>query len=184
MQKKLIILGCGNSSGVPRIDGYWGKCDRKNKKNTRTRCSALILKGANSILIDTSPDIKNQLISNKIKNLSSVIYTHEHVDQTNGLFELRPFLWKNKKRTNIYGSLETINYLKKKFDFCFKKRGNYPPIVKANIINKSFSLGESGERVHFNTMKVKHGFVNSLAYIFEKTAYISDCNDLSTSNKD
>ena len=179
MKKKLIILGCGNSSGVPRIDGHWGKCNRKNKKNIRTRCSALILKGSNSILIDTSPDIKNQLILNKIKNLSSVIYTHEHVDQTNGLFELRPFLWKNKKKMNIYGNLKTINYLKKKFDFCFKIGGNYPPIVKANIINKSFSLGESSEKVHFKTINVKHGFIKSLVYIFEKTAYISDCNDLS-----
>ena len=96
MKSKLIILGCGNSVGVPRIDGFWGNC-KKNKKNERTRCSAIILKGNNSILIDTSPDIKTQLINNKIKNLSSVIYTHEHADQTNGLFELRPFFWKNKK---------------------------------------------------------------------------------------
>ena len=88
MRAKLIILGSGNSMGVPIIDGSWGNC---NKKNIRTRCAAIILKGNNSILIDTSPDIKNQLITNKIKNLSSVIYTHEHADQTSGLFELRPF---------------------------------------------------------------------------------------------
>ena len=66
MRTKLIILGCGNSMGTPRIDGHWGKCDKKNKKNFRTRCSALITKGSNSILIDTSPDIKYQLLSNKI----------------------------------------------------------------------------------------------------------------------
>ena len=120
MRSKLIILGCGNSVGVPRIDGFWGNC-KKNKKNERTRCSAIILKGNNSILIDTSPDIKTQLINNKIKNLSSVIYTHEHADQTNGLFELRPFFWKNKKEVNIYGNSKTINLLKKRFDYCFKK---------------------------------------------------------------
>ena len=97
MKAKLIILGCGSSVGVPRIDGFWGNCNKNNKKNIRTRCSAIILKGSNSILIDTSPDIRNQLINNKIKNISSVIYTHEHSDQTNGLFELRPFYWKNKK---------------------------------------------------------------------------------------
>ena len=110
MKTRLIILGSGNSVGVPRIDGYWGRGNKKNKKNIRTRCSAIILKGNNSILIDTSPDIKNQLIANKVKDLSSVIYTHEHADQTNGLFELRPFFWKNKKKINIYGSLKTINY--------------------------------------------------------------------------
>ena len=184
MKKKLIILGCGNSTGVPRIDNYWGKCDSKNKKNARTRCSALILKGSNSILIDTSPDIKNQLIANKIQNISSVIYTHEHADQTNGLFELRPFFWKNGKKINIYGDLKTINLLKKRFDFCFKTGGDYPPIVKANIIKKSFSLGQSNEKIYFNALKVKHGPINSLVYIFEKTAYISDCNDLSITKMD
>ena len=130
-------------------------------------------------MIDTSPDIKNQLISNKIQNISSVIYTHEHADQTNGLFELRPFFWKNGKKINIYGDLKTINLLKKRFNFCFKKGGDYPPIVKANIINKSFSLGRFNEKIYFYTLKVKHGSINSLAYIFEKTAYISDTNDLS-----
>ena len=98
MKKKLIILGCGSSVGVPRIDGFWGGCDKKNKKNLRTRCSALIIKGSNNVLIDTSPDLKSQLLKNKIKNISSVIYTHQHADQVNGIFELRPFFWKNKKK--------------------------------------------------------------------------------------
>ena len=91
MKTKLIILGCGNSMGTPRIDGFWGNCKKNNKKNIRTRCSAIISKGKNSILIDTSPDLKHQILSNKIKNISSVILTHEQADQTNGLFELRPF---------------------------------------------------------------------------------------------
>ena len=98
MKSKLIILGCGSSVGVPRIDGQWGRCDKNNKKIIRTRCSAIIIKGSNSILIDTSPDLRTQLLSNKIKNISSVILTHEHADQTNGLFELRPFFWKHKKK--------------------------------------------------------------------------------------
>ena len=182
MNTKLIILGCGNSMGVPRIDGLWGKCDKLNKKNIRTRCSAIILKGSNSVLIDTSPDIKNQFINNKLKSLSSVIYTHEHADQTNGLFELRPFFWKNKKKINIYGSLKTINYLKKKFDYCFKSMNNYPAIVNANVIKKIFSLGKFEEKVDFKTAQVKHGFTESTAYFFENTAYISDCNDLSIVN--
>ena len=109
MKTKLIILGCGNSLGTPRIDGYWGKCNKKNKKNIRTRCSAAIQKGNNCILIDTSPDIRNQLLDNNIKNVSSVIYTHEHSDQTNGLFELRPIFWQHKKRVNIYGNSNTIS---------------------------------------------------------------------------
>ena len=182
MKSKLIILGCGSSVGVPRVDGFWGKCNQNNKKNKRTRCSAAIIKGSNSILIDTSPDIKAQLLSNKIKKIFSVIFTHEHADQTNGLFELRPFFWKYKKRINIYGNLKTIKHLEKRQDYLFKKISVYPPIVKANIINSKFSLGKSNEKIHFKAINAKHGKTKSVIYIFEKTAYISDSNDLSIVN--
>jgi len=179
MKSKLIILGCGSSVGVPRIDGFWGACDKKNKKNFRSRCSAIIVKGKNNVLIDTSPDVKNQLIKNNIKDISSVIFTHEHADQTNGLFELRPFFWNQKKRINVYGDSLTINYLKKTQHYLFKRNGDYPPIVKSNIIKGKFTLGKHKEKINFKSTKVKHGRINSVAYIFEKTAYISDCNDLS-----
>jgi phosphoribosyl 1,2-cyclic phosphate phosphodiesterase len=186
----LIILGSGNSFGTPRIDGHWGNCDKKNKKNLRTRCSAAIIKGKNKILIDTSPDIKTQLITNKIKNVSSVVYTHEHSDQTNGLFELRPFAfkknnnnkinyWKKNKPINVYGNYQTISLLKKRFDYCFTKIGIYPPIVKANIIKKKFSLGKSKEKINFKTISANHGTSKVTVYIFNKTAYLSDCSDLS-----
>ena len=182
MKSKLIILGCGSSVGVPRIDGFWGSCKKSNKKNYRSRCSAIVIKGTNSILIDTSPDIKNQLLSNKIKNISSVVFTHEHADQTNGLFELRPFYWKYKRRINIFGNLRTIKHLKKRQDYLFKKISVYPPIVKANVVNSRFSLGKLNEKIHFKAIKTKHGDTISVIYIFENTAYISDTNDLSIVN--
>ena len=122
MKSKIIILGSGSSVGVPRIDGFWGNCKKNKKKNIRTRCSALIVKGTNKVLIDTSPDIRVQLLTNNIKNISSVIYTHEHADQTNGLFELRPFFWKYKKKINIFGNIKTIKHLKKRDEYLFKKR--------------------------------------------------------------
>jgi len=179
MKKKLIILGSGNSFGVPWINGSWGKCNKKNKKNIRTRCSAMIIKGNNSILIDTSPDIKKQFIDNDIKNLSSVVYTHEHSDQTNGIFELRPFFFKNKKKINVYGNLRTMNLLRKRFDFCFESNYVYPAILKSHIIKKSFSLGSNNEKINFNTFQLKHGNIKTTAYLFEKTLYLSDCNDFS-----
>ena len=182
MKTRLIILGCGSSVGVPRIDGIWGSCNKNNKKNLRTRSSAIIIKGKNSILIDTSPDLRYQLLSNKIRNLSSVILTHEHADQTNGLFELRPFLWKHNKKVNIYGDAVTMHLIKKRHDYLFKRIGSYPPIVQSNIIKSKFSLGRSNEKIFFKAIKVKHGKTNSLGYIFENTAYISDCNDLSIIN--
>ena len=183
MKTKFIFLGCGSSVGVPRIDGYWGRCKKNVKKNIRSRCSGIIIKGSNSILIDTSPDLKQQILSNKIKNISSVLFTHEHADQTNGLFELRPFFWKYKKKINIYGDSKTIKFLKKRNDYLFKKIKAYPPIVKSNIINKNFTLGKSKEKINFNTIKVIHGETQCLAYIFEKAAYISDTDDLSIINK-
>ncbi len=182
MRSKFIILGCGSSVGVPRIDGVWGRCKKKNRKNIRTRCSAAVIKGSNSILIDTSPDIKTQILSNKIKNISSVLFTHEHADQTNGLFELRPFFWKKNKLINVYGNLKTINHLKKSQEYLFKKVGIHPPIVKSNIIKSKFYLGKKNEKISFKTIQVTHGATNSVVYIFNKLAYISDSNDLSIIN--
>jgi len=151
----------------------------KIKKNIRTRCSSIIMKGNNSVLIDTSPDIKKQFLDNSIKKISSVIFTHEHADQTNGLFELRPFFWKYRKKINIYANKNTLKHLKKRQDYLFKKISVYPPIVKANLIRNKFTLGKFNEKVDFITISAKHGLTKSIIYIFEKTAYISDANDLS-----
>ncbi len=102
MSVKFTILGCGSSLGVPTIDGYFGKCDPLNKKNYRTRCSALITTENINFLIDTSSDIKNQLLTNKVNNINRVFYTHSHADQTHGINELRAFcLKKKKKNTNL-----------------------------------------------------------------------------------
>ena len=95
---KFIILGCGSSMGVPRSDGYFGKCDPKNKKNHRTRCSALIKTKDETILIDTSPDLRTQLIKNKINRIDKVFYSHMHADQTHGINDLRVFYIQNKKQ--------------------------------------------------------------------------------------
>ena len=115
MKNKFTILGCGSSIGSPWITGNWGFCNKNNKKNIRTRCSAQKIINNVSILIDTSPDIKTQLTNNKIIDLDAVLFTHEHADHTSGIFELRPFFWKYKKTIKIYGERETIKDLKKRF---------------------------------------------------------------------
>ena len=99
---KLTILGCGSSLGSPWINGNWGNCDKKNPKNIRTRCCAHILYKDISILIDTSPDIRSQLIDNKIKKVDAIVYTHEHADQTSGIFEFRPLFFINKKKNTNF----------------------------------------------------------------------------------
>ena len=183
MKSKLIILGSGSSVGVPRIDGYWGKC-KKNKKNIRSRCSVMITKGSNSVLIDTSPDIRDQFLANKIKNVSSVLITHKHADQTLGLFELRPFFWKYNKKIDVYSDQITIKHLKKTQGYLFNKSIDYKPCLNAKIVKPNFTLGKSKDKINFNTFLVKHGMIKSSVYVFNKTAYISDCNDLSIVNLD
>ena len=182
MKTYLTILGCGSSMGVPRPDGFWGSCDKSNKKNYRTRCSALITRGNNNILIDTSPDLRLQLLKNKIKNINSVLYTHKHADQTHGINDLRIFYIKNKKKINIYADKITLSYLKRSFTYFFKDGFGYPAILKANKIKNNFSLGNTKELVKFKSIEVEHGKINSIGYIFNNSAYISDCNRLSKSN--
>ena len=99
---KFTILGCGSSMGVPRSDGFFGNCDPKNKKNYRTRCSALIQTQSENVLIDTSPDLRQQLINNKVKKIDKVFYSHMHADQTHGINDLRVFYIQNKKTIRIY----------------------------------------------------------------------------------
>ena len=179
---RVIILGCGSSLGSPWINNFWGNCNANNKFNSRTRCSILIQKKNLSILIDTSPDIKKQFLDNKITKVDYVLYTHEHADQTSGIFELRPFFFKTKKRINIFANKRTLKILKKKYDYCFFGGQGYVPILKANLISNKFSLGSNNNKINFKTFYVKHGEINSTAYVFNKTAYLSDCNDIDKKN--
>ena len=173
---KFTILGCGSSVGVPWITGNWGNCNKKNKLNVRTRCSAFIEKDNFSILIDTSPDIRKQLLDNKIKNIDYVLYTHEHADQTSGIFELRPFYWKKGTRLNIYANKETLKVLQNKYDYCFYGGKGYVPILKGHLVKKNFSLFKNKKKIKIESFYVDHGAIRSTAYIIENLAYISDTN--------
>ncbi len=180
VKTEVIILGCGSSFGNPRIDGYWGRANKKNKKNHRMRCSLLIKYKDMNIIIDTSPDIKNQLLLNKVKKIDFVVYTHEHADQTHGINELRPFFWINKKKIQVYASKETSNYLLNSFKYLFvMKSRHYKPILKINIIKNNFILKKNVNSIKLDTIKVKHGDINSNGYLFNKIAYISDCSSIS-----
>ena len=95
MSIKFTILGCGSSLGVPKVNGDWGNCNPREKKNYRTRCSALISTKNRNILIDTSPDLREQMIRNKVKTIDTVLYSHLHADQTHGINDLRIFFLNN-----------------------------------------------------------------------------------------
>ena len=117
---KFIILGCGSSMGVPRPDGFFGNCDPYNKKNYRTRCSALIKTTDENILIDTSPDLRQQLLRHKIKKINKVLYSHMHGDQTHGINDLRSFYINSRKQLDVYADKYTSKYLKSTFSYIFK----------------------------------------------------------------
>ena len=181
MKNKFTILGCGSSLGSPWITNYWGPCS-KIKKNLRTRCAAHIQYNNISVLVDTSPDIKEQFYKNKISNVDAVIYTHEHADQTSGIFELRPFFWKNKKKIPVYGSKRTIKELKDKYTYCFASRHGYKPIMKAFAVAKKIQIKKKNTSLAIEIFNVKHGMINASGYLFNKVAYISDCNHIPDSS--
>ena len=177
---KFIILGCGSSMGVPRPDGYFGKCDPKNRKNYRSRCSALIKTKNETALIDTSPDLRQQLIQNKVKKIDKVFYSHMHADQTHGINDLRVFFIQKKKTIPVYSDKATKKYLLNTFKYCFVNNSKeYPAILKLNSINDKMSLMDGKKKVKIKPIKVKHGKVNSICYIINKQlAYISDISDI------
>jgi phosphoribosyl 1,2-cyclic phosphate phosphodiesterase len=179
MNIKFRLLGTGSSMGVPRPDGFFGNCDPKNKKNYRTRCSALISFGESNILIDTSPDLRQQLLDAKIKTINGVLYSHFHADQTHGINDLRAFFLNNGIMIPIYCDDITSKYLKNNFSYCFKKNYDYDPMLKINELKKKFKVKMLKNSLEILAIPVKHGSVNSIAYIIEKKiAYISDVNEI------
>ena len=179
MSVKFTILGCGSSMGVPRADGFWGNCNPLEKKNNRTRCSALISNKNCSILLDTSPDLRTQLLREKVKNIDKVFYSHGHADQTHGINDLRIFYLKNKKKIDVYTNSFTKKYLKKYFSYCFVDKKDYPAILNLKRLKKKISFNANVNKITIKSIEVRHGRINCLAFIInDKCAYASDVNEI------
>ena len=177
MSIKFTILGCGSSMGVPRADGSFGKCNPAKKKNYRTRCSAIISSKYGNTLIDTSPDLRFQLLQNKIKKIDRVLYSHFHADQTHGINDLRIFFIKSKKKIPVYCDNKTKNYLLRNFSYCFKNTFSYPAILKFNPIKKNNQFKDRDKNLNIKRIKVRHGKIECSAFIINnKCAYLSDVN--------
>ena len=178
---KFIILGCGSSMGVPRPDGFFGNCNPNNKKNYRSRCSALIKTKNENVLIDTSPDMRQQLINNKIKKIDKVLYSHMHADQTHGINDLRVFYILKKKPIPVYADNPTKKYLLNNFKYCFINYSKeYPATLKLMSVNDNLTIKDGSKKISIKTLKVKHGKVDSICYIIDKKlAYISDVSQIS-----
>ena len=177
---KFVILGCGSSMGVPRPDGFFGNCDPKNKKNYRTRCSALIKTDNENVLIDTSPDLRIQMLKQKIKKIDKVFYSHMHADQTHGINDLRSFFIRNKNPINVFADKVTSKYLRKTFSYCFDTYNKeYPATLKLNDIDKNLFIKSKKKNILIRPIKVQHGNVQSVCYIVDKKlAYISEVSEI------
>ena len=175
MFSKFIILGCGSSMGVPRADGFSGNCDLNNKKNFRTRCSSLIKFNNQNILIDTSPDLRSQLLKNKIKSIEKVFYTHLHADQTHGINDLRAFYLINKKQIPIFADNKTLKYLQSTFGYCFKSSYGYPSTLISNKLKKKHVFKNENNKLIIESIPTEHGQIESICYLINKRlAYASD----------
>ena len=184
MTLTFTILGCGSSGGVPRIGGDWGQCDPENPKNRRRRCSLLVQKpgpdGITQLLVDTSPDMRDQMLSANIKTVDAVWYTHEHADHTHGIDEIRAFYLRQHQRIPIWADAPTANMLNTRFAYCFATPvgSKYPPIAEQHLIEPGKTLEVSGAGGSFEALpfEVHHGDIDALGFRFGNVAYTPDLN--------
>lgn len=184
MTVTLTILGCGSSGGVPRIGGDWGLCDPANSKNRRLRCSILLEKndasGTTRLLIDTSPDLREQMLSAGVGEIDGVCFSHEHADHTHGIDELRGFYLRQRRRVPIWADEPTMAMLKRRFAYCFETApgSDYPPVVMPNLIEAGREVAIAGEGgiISVKPFEVHHGNIEALGFRFGKTAYTPDLN--------
>jgi len=174
---EVTILGCGSSSGVPRVGGSdgagdWGACDPTNPKNRRRRCSILARDGDTAVLVDTSPDLREQLLSAHCGRLDAVLITHNHADQTHGLDDLRAVAYRMRKRIDVFSDRTSLDGLMRSFGYCFETPpgSGYPPILSAHEIEGPFDIGSIAVRVFV----VQHGGIHSLGYRLGNVAYTPD----------
>ena len=185
---KVTILGCGSSGGVPRIGGIngageWGACDSSDPKNRRSRCSILVEKGASKLLVDCSPDMREQLLAAKVSELDAVLITHDHADQSHGIDDLRMVAQNMRRRVDVHAASEALAVLRQRFAYCFSSSadGAYPAVLQAHEIKRpycSFNLGKSVDPIPVCTFDQDHGTMVSQGFRFGPVAYSSDVVNL------
>ncbi|BCW89188.1 hypothetical protein sos41_23440 [Alphaproteobacteria bacterium SO-S41] len=181
-----IILGCGSSSGVPRVglDGAdWGACDPSNTKNQRTRCSMLVKTPQANLLIDTSPNLREQLLAVGTGRVDAVLYTHDHADQIHGIDDLRAIAYVNRRRMPVYADDVTMTTLRQRFGYCFETPpgSGYPPILDARLIADPlapFTVDGPRGSIEVVPFAQAHGRIRSLGFRIGALAYSSDVSGL------
>ena len=175
---KVTILGSGTSSGVPRVDGNWGTCDPAEPRNRRRRVSILIEDDGTRILVDTSPDLREQLLAEGGGRPSAVIWTHEHADHCHGLDDLRPFYFYGKEPIPGFARPRTKAELELRFAFAFAGHQEYPPFVSCGDLADDSEIGEVRVRV----ADLPHGQITTAGLRFDvggkSIAYFTDFNEM------
>jgi phosphoribosyl 1,2-cyclic phosphate phosphodiesterase len=176
---KVTILGCGSSSGVPVIGGNWGNCDPNNPKNRRRRPSILVESGALRMLVDTSPDLRAQLLDAGVERIDAVLYTHEHADHLHGIDELRVVRRLMGRNIEVFAVPELLERITRRFGYLFSDRGEledglYRPVLDPRPIAGRFRIGDL-EVVPFDQ---DHGICATTGFRFGRFAYSTDVVEL------
>jgi phosphoribosyl 1,2-cyclic phosphate phosphodiesterase len=186
MPLKFTILGCGSSGGVPRPALGWGACDPKNPKNRRRRTSLLVEQreagSVTRILVDTSPDLREQLIDAEVDGLDAVLYTHEHADHTHGIDDLRSLFIKQRRAIDAYLDEATAEVMRARFGYCFASPpgSEYPPIVSERrlAVGRPITVAGNGGTITALPFLQQHGDIASIGYRFGSLAYSCDLSGM------
>ncbi len=183
---RVTVLGCGSSPGVPRIGNDWGDCDPNEPKNRRTRTSILIERvaasGITRVLIDTGPDVRQQLLAAGVGAIDAVLYTHGHADHLHGIDDLRAFWLSTHRLVQVYADAPTASRLHEAFGYCFATQpgSNYPPILKLNpiVVGAPLTIAGAGGPLVILPFRQVHGEIDSLGLRVAGFAYSCDISDL------
>ena len=177
---RATILGCGSSGGVPRLGGDWGDCDPENPRNARTRCSLLLERvsdgGVTRVLIDTSPDMRAQLLRAGVGMLDGVVYTHAHADHVHGIDDLRQIVFNTRTRLPVWADGPTQDALLARFGYVFAqpKGSPYPPILDLNGIDGAVTVVGAGGPLVLHPIRLNHGSIDALGFRAGGLAYCPD----------
>jgi len=173
---RITLLGCGTSTGVPQLPGDWGQCDPANPKNRRRRASILVDEGDTTVLVDTSPDLREQLLAAGPDHLDGVIITHDHADHTHGIDDLRGFYQARREQIPLYSVREVLDRLETRFDYIFRPRQGYPAICRGEAIRPPDPVEIGG--LTLRPFWQEHGAIWSLGLRIGDFAYSTDLNAL------
>ncbi|MBN8552887.1 MAG: MBL fold metallo-hydrolase [Caulobacterales bacterium] len=181
---EITVLGCGSSGGVPRANGDWGTCNPDQSRNRRSRCSLAVRRhgdgGTTTVIVDTSPDLRNQTLASNIKNIDGVFLTHDHADQTHGLDDLRIFAQMGRHRVPVWMDAATQRTLGRRFGYVFEGEHGYPAICDAHQAapGQTITVYGEGGPVEAMVFAQQHGPISSLGYRFGPVVYSSDVSGL------